>query len=75
MPAILELIPVKVRAWVYAILAASGTITGAVQVAYIVIGVQPLWLSVAIAVQAFLAASANTVASSNTPVPRRALEE
>jgi len=75
MTAILESVPVKARAWVYMILALAGIVVGSLQIAYLTIGYQPTWLSVTVAVFAFLVGPGNTMAASNTPVPRRALEE
>jgi hypothetical protein len=75
MAAILESVPPRVRAWVYAILATAGLVLGSLQVAYLTLGVQPLWLTVSLAVFAFLVGPGNTMAASNTPVPRRELRE
>jgi hypothetical protein len=75
MSAILESVPAKARAWVYMILALAGVVVGSLQIAYLAIGTQPTWLSITVAVFAYLVAPGNTMAASNTPVPRRALEE
>ena len=65
----------RARAVVYTTLALLGVVVGATQVAYVALGTQPIWLSVAVAVYGFLASAGSLTSRTNTPVPRRALRE
>ena len=65
----------RARAVVYTTLALLGVVVGATQVAYVALGTQPQWLTVALAVYGFLASAGAVTAATNTPLPRRALRE
>lgn len=69
------ILPVAVRKTVYALYGVLGIVISAVQVAYAAVpgGTQPVWLTVTLAVVAFLAAPVTALAVSNTPSPERAV--
>lgn len=58
-----------VRRYVYAAYALVGIVLGAIQVAYGV--TEPQWLTVSLAVYAFLGTALGLTAASNTPSPER----
>lgn len=66
----------KARKPIYQVFAAIGIIIGAIQVGFasIVDAGQPVWLTVALSVYAFLGAAGFTVAQANTNTTDRAAE-
>jgi hypothetical protein len=65
-----DIIPGKWRKVVYAIFAAVGTVLGAIQVVYFATATpQPVWLTSALAVLAFIATAVGSVAKANVDPP------
>lgn len=58
-------LPKKWRQVVYVALGVVGVVLGAVQVAFLVLDSQPVWLNIALAVFAFLTGGSNAVAKHN----------
>lgn len=67
-------LPPKVRVVIYYILAIAGVALTATQAVFAG-EPQPTWLAISWAVYGALGAASGLTAASNTPVPRRALEE
>ena len=63
------ILPAKARKYVYAVYALVGVALGAIQVGYGV--TEPQWLTVSLAVYAFLGAALGLTAASNVPSPER----
>ena len=62
-----DFIPARYRATIYAIFAALGIAIGAVQVGFASAGEgQPVWLTVALAVYAFIGGAVGITANANT---------
>ena len=61
-----------IRRWVYRVFWIAGVAIGATQVVYLTIGQdQPVWLTAAVAVLAYLSIATNYQADRNTSVPGR----